>query len=141
MSIVQNVNKSLSWIKVANLLNLKILSAALPSRTTCPLCDNPRLLILADPSTHGQWHYCPDCGSNGSLVELAAKCWKVTTGSALLKLHSEIGPLPKEILSEAGVTEYETKSKTIYEDLKGVWNKAKDSGLLNDPTIQNLSKQ
>src|SRR5690606_28146460 len=110
MSIVQDVNKSLSWIKVASMLNLKVLSAALPARTNCPLCGDSRFLIFADQSTAGQWHYCAGCKSKGSLVHLVSRVWKLDTLATLTKLHAELQTLPKEALTEKGANDYDSLS-------------------------------
>lgn len=97
-------------------------------------------MIFADQSTAGQWHYCPDCKSKGSLVHLLSRVWKLDTLATLTKLNKEIQTIPKEVLTEKGAKEYDELSITQYEKLAEFWSNAKRNQWFNSPELLNISK-
>lgn len=74
------------WTKILEALDLQPASLSVPTTVTCPFCKNPQCLIFVDTALSGQWHSCLKCGSKGTLLELAAKLWKLSEIAAVQKL-------------------------------------------------------
>lgn len=60
-----------------------------PATVECPLCGQDALRIFSqDTRSPYGWHYCHGCRSGGTLIDLAARCWKIPALEALQRLRS-----------------------------------------------------
>lgn len=75
-----------SWLSLAELLDMPLRDRALPARTNCPLCQKDGLVVYDDGD--GQWASCLDCGFADDMLGLAAAAWKVEIPTALRKLEA-----------------------------------------------------
>ncbi|MHC4404578.1 MAG: hypothetical protein ACYTG0_33405 [Planctomycetota bacterium] len=83
----KSLNASVSWMRLLSDLGRQIGTAALPAVADCPLCDEGLIRIYPDCLSGGQWHWCPSCGSNGDMIELAAKAWELSLPAAIRRLE------------------------------------------------------
>lgn len=83
---LRTLNTHLAWADVLALLGHPPAGRALPTGTSCPLCDEDRLHVYEDTTSAGAWHYCAACGSTGDMLDLAAAVWKMDTLGAIRRL-------------------------------------------------------
>lgn len=96
-----------SWA-VLHCLGIPCPTTCWPREVQCPLCSSPRMDICSDLGHEGEWHVCPDCGSSGDLIQLAARAWDTDEHCAIRRL-AELGvPFPPEEIAWPGVLKYLT---------------------------------
>lgn len=89
MGIPRQLSDKIFWLQIVDALELELASeCVLPATAQCPECGNSRLHILHDHVIGGQWHWCPDCGIHGDMVELAATAWGIEVPAAIAKLNT-----------------------------------------------------
>jgi hypothetical protein len=82
----RSLNASVDWQWLLRELGSPVIQSSLPAKTSCPVCHAGVLNVYEDFIASGQWHQCRDCSSTGDLIELAAKSWKLSIPSTIVKL-------------------------------------------------------
>jgi hypothetical protein len=120
-----SLNAYVPWPETARLLDLPLADAALPARTTCPLCGARRLTVYADPGG-GPWFHCPDCRRAGDLIELTAAFWGVGLPAAVALLARQGAPLPAAVLDAEPVADYVRDHPGYRQRLGALWQRAQE---------------
>lgn len=105
------ITAAVTWPKAADALGLSRMHDALPTVTTCPLCQAARLYVY-DDAAGGCWAHCRDCRFSGNLVDLAAKLWDTTPEAALHQLACEHGASPDQA---AAAADHWSQRRTLYQ--------------------------
>jgi len=87
---------------VLQLLGCPVKSKALPTVTTCPVCQaRKQLVVTLDTAIGGQWAYCRSCQFAGDMITLAARTWKLGIHEAIARLRLECAFENENNLAEA----------------------------------------
>ena len=81
-----SIHTHVDWQQWMRVFDLPVTSAALPLRTTCPVCATGSLLLYDDPIGGGQWAWCRDCRIAGDLIHIASRVWNCDTAVTVKRL-------------------------------------------------------
>src|SRR3954451_6741999 len=76
------------WTSLLQTLGCPASGPALPCRVRCPVCAGRRLGVYDDRLVGGVWHHCPDCGTRGDGLDLAAAAWQCSRPVAVRRLKN-----------------------------------------------------
>lgn len=102
----RTLNVHAPWTSTLGSLGVKPATAALPAKTTCPLCHKPQLNIYEDTIGGGAWHYCFGCKSAGDMIGLATAAWQCDIPATIHRLAGEGLPFPHETLTRERIEAY-----------------------------------
>ncbi len=74
------------WKQVFAALQVRV-PDVLPFTSLCPACKGDALHSYKDTLSDSSWHYCPDCGSSGGPVVLAAAAWGCSEEEAATRVQ------------------------------------------------------
>ncbi len=104
--------KLVDWTALLAALNVPTFNRALPARLMCPVCQRAQLLIFHHFALDSQWHSCEFCQQSGDLFELAARVWRTSLKTAIIRCR-QLGLLASGSLTHANLTTYVEHKQAI----------------------------
>lgn len=132
------MNTHVPWGRLLEFLNLPVRSQVLPAVTSCPLCNQQRLVIYDDNVFGGQWFYCQDCRKSGDLIQLAGKVWNLSLAAVIAKLaRNDFNiPVEKNVVSDYLRVTVENRRRTSL-----FWKEARHRPFHSSTTVGRLIQE